>query len=127
MAMSEDDDRKTIGASERGRRVMKWLAERAFPEEMDAYRFAIALGISVGRQTPLVGRQTSFNLGSFDKDGSVATLIRALGDVDPSQTYRAAEELAETGFALIEPAMASGDFRFEDFLDMARSARQLPG
>jgi hypothetical protein len=125
--MSEEDDRKTIGASERGRRVLKWLAERAFPEEMDAYRFAIALGLSVGRQTPLVGRQTSFNLGSFDKDGSVATLIRSLIAIEPSQTYRAAEELAETGFALIEPTMGSGEFRFEDMLEIARNAKQPTG
>jgi hypothetical protein len=100
------------------------MAERAFPEEMDAYRFAFALGLSAGRVTPLVNRQTSFNIGSFDKDGKVATLVRSMVNDDPSQTYRTAEELAETGFALIESAMQSGEFRFEDMIEIAREEKQ---
>jgi|SRR5688572_16262670 len=120
--MTEEDDRRTVGASEKGRRVLKWLTEQAiFPEEMDAYRFAIALGLSVGKRTALVGRQTSFNVGSFDKDESMATLVRSLLPIEVSQTYRAAEELAETGFDLIAPAMETGEFRFEDMIEMAKA------
>jgi hypothetical protein len=80
--------------------------------------------LSAGRVTPLVNRQTSFNIGSFDKDGKVATLVRSMVNDDPSQTYRTAEELAETGFALIESAMQSGEFRFEDMIEIAREEKQ---
>jgi hypothetical protein len=118
--MNEEIDRRTVGASDKGRRVLKWLIEKeSFPSEMDAYRFAVSLGVSLGKRTPLVGRQTSFNIGSFDQDESVAAVIQTLLGVEPSQTYRAAEELAETGFDLIAPAMDTGEFRFEDMLEMA--------
>jgi hypothetical protein len=125
--MSEESERTTVGATETGRHVMKWLKEEGvFPAEMDVYRFAIALGVSLGRRTPLVGRTTSFNVGSFDADGSVAALVQSMISVEPGQVYRAAEELAETGFAEMNKAVQVGEFRFEDMLETARRAAARP-
>jgi hypothetical protein len=119
--MNEESSRRTVGATERGRRVLKWLQEQdIFPQEMDAYRFAIALGLSVGKRTPLVGRQTSFNVGSFDKDESVAALMNAFLQIDPNDVYLAAEEFAETGFGEMAAALESGEFRFQDMFDLAK-------
>lgn len=121
--MTDDSDRTTVGATERGRQVMKWLKEESiFPTEMDAYRFAIALGISLGKRTPLASRQTSFNIGSFDADGSVATLVQSMLATDTGQVYRAAEELAETGFLEMAKSIDVGEFRFADMLDKAKQA-----
>lgn len=121
--MTDDIERTTVGATEKGRSVMKWLKEEGiFPAEMDVYRFAIALGVSLGGRTPLVGRQTSFNLGSFDADGSVAALVQSMIAVEPGQVYRAAEELAETGFVEMAKYTQIGEFRFEDFFEKARAA-----
>jgi hypothetical protein len=119
--MTEETERTTVGASPRGRQVMKWLKEESiFPAEMDVYRFAIALGVCIGKRTPLTDRQTSFNVGSFDADGAISALVREMLTVDPGQTYRAAEELAETGFAEMAKAIDTGEFRFSDFLDTAK-------
>lgn len=119
--MAEEAERTTIGASEKGRHVMKWLKEESiFPAEMDAYRFAIALGISIGKRSPLVGRQTSFNVGSFDSDGAVAALVQSMINVEGGHVYRAAEELAETGFAEMSKAVQVGEFRFADMLEKAK-------
>lgn len=121
--MTEDSERTTVGATEKGRAVMKWLKEEGiFPTEMDVYRFAIALGVSLARRTPLVGRQTSFNVGSFDVDGSVAALVQSMVAVEPGRVYRAAEELAETGFGEMATCTQVGEFRFEDLLEKARNA-----
>lgn len=119
--MSDESERRTVGATERGRRVLKWLQDQqVFPQEMDAYRFAIALGITIGKRTPLVGRQTSFNVGSFDKDESVAALVQAFMPVEAAHVYRAAEELAESGFEAMSKSIETGEFRFEDMFDLAK-------
>lgn len=116
--MSEDIERKTIGASEMGRDVMKWLKEEGyFPTEMDAYKCAISLGIAKGKRTSFSGGQTSFNIGSFDSDGLVATLIQSLMPTEPGKVYHAAEELAETGFRELLKAKEIGEFRFADLLE----------
>lgn len=128
--MTDEVDRTTVGASAQGRHVMKWLKEEEiFPTEMDAYRFAIALGISLGRRTSLVGRQTSFNVGSFDADGAVAALVQCMISAETGQAYRAAEELAETGFAQMAKAIEVGEFRFSDMLEKARqcAGEGMPG
>ena len=121
--MTEEIDRKTIGASELGNRLLSRLASVGlFPEEMDAYRFAVGLGLARRKRTPVVGRRTKWNVGSFDRDetvaGLVATLMPETAGEDP---YRVAEELAETGFAEMEQAVMSGEFRFTDFFSASYS------
>jgi len=124
--MSDETDRTTIGASEAGQQVLKRLKEQGiFPEMMDAYRFAIGLGLALGQRTPVVGRETLFNVGSFDKDQEVANLITALMPADAATVYRAAEEYAEAGFAAMSDAVEAGEFRFTEMLDRARSGRKV--
>ncbi len=121
--MAEDSEKKiTIAASDLGQSVLTRLTEdRVFPEEMDAYRFAIGLGLVLNKRTPLGNRRTKFNLGSFDKDDSVASLIVALMPDAAGDPYRAAEELAETGFVRMMPAVSTGEFRFADWFELARA------
>jgi hypothetical protein len=115
--MMDESDRTTLGASERGREVMKWLKESGvFPSEMDAYKLAIAVGINLKKRVPVVGRQTSFNVGSFDSDGLVAALIGVLVTGEAGQSYRIAEEFAEAGVQEIGKSMDLGEFRFSDLL-----------
>jgi hypothetical protein len=122
--MNEVNDQTTVGASETGHRVLKKLAsDEIFPEMRDAYKFALALGLALKHRTSLSNRRSFLNVGSFDRDGAVADLILALLPVDPDQVYRVAEELAETGLVAMAKAAETGEFRFDDFLEMAKSGR----
>ena len=124
--MSDETDRTTVGASETGQQVLKRLKDQGiFPEMMDAYRFAIGLGLAFGQRTPVVGRETLFNIGSFDKDHAVANLITTLMPSDAVAVYRAAEEYAETGFGAMSQAVEAGEFRFTEMLDLARAGRKV--
>lgn len=126
--MSEDQERRTVGASEAGHAILKRLqADGIFPEMMDAYRFAIAIGLALGKRTPVVGRRTVFNVGSFDRDESLANIVATLTPVDPGTAYRAAEEFAETGFAAISESVESGEFRFADMFDVVRKSNPDTG
>lgn len=116
--MNEEVDRKTIAASDLANEVLSRLKEdEIFAEEMDAYKFAIGLGLALNKRTPLGSRTTKFNLGSFDKDQTVASIIVSLMPEAARDPYRAAEELAETGFARISAAVAAREFRFSDVFE----------
>jgi hypothetical protein len=123
--MADDSEQKiTIATSDTGQIVLTQLTEaKVFKEEMDAYRFAIGLGLVLNKRTPLSSRKTKFNIGSFDKDRTVASLISALMPEAASDPYRAAEELAETGFAKMLPTVSTGEFRFSDWFDLAKSKK----
>jgi hypothetical protein len=123
--MADDSEQKiTIATSDTGQIVLTQLTEaQVFKEEMDAYRFAIGLGLVLNKRTPLSSRKTKFNIGSFDKDRTVASLISALMPEAASDPYRAAEELAETGFAKMLPTVSTGEFRFSDWFDLAKSKK----
>jgi hypothetical protein len=123
--MADDSEQKiTIATSDTGQIVLTQLTEaKVFKEEMDAYRFAIGLGLVLNKRTPLSSRKTKFNIGSFDKDRTVASLISALMPEAASDAYRAAEELAETGFAKMLPTVSTGEFRFSDWFDLAKSKK----
>jgi hypothetical protein len=129
MTMVEDIEGKTtIAASELGHNILARLVEdRVFPEEMDAYRFAIGLGLALNKRTPLANRRTKFNLGSFDRDSSVASLIAALMPEGAGDPYRAAEELAETGFSTITQSVLAGEFRFSDIFEVAKKQSEHTG
>lgn len=123
--MADDSEQKiTIATSDTGQIVLTQLTEaQVFKEEMDAYRFAIGLGLVLNKRTPLSSRKTKFNIGSFDRDRTVASLISALMPEAASDPYRAAEELAETGFAKMLPTVSTGEFRFSDWFDLAKSKK----
>jgi hypothetical protein len=123
--MADDSEQKiTIATSDTGQSVLTQLTEaKVFKEEMDAYRFAIGLGLVLNKRTSLSNRKTKFNIGSFDKDRTVASLIAALMPEAAGDPYRAAEELAETGFAKMLPTVSRGEFRFSDWFDMAKTKK----
>ena len=70
----------TIGLSAKGHAILVRLREDEFFAEMlDAYRFAIALGIAHGSTVDAKGsRQTIFNVGTLDPDQSIKNALKAL-------------------------------------------------
>ena len=96
------DDKITIGVSEAADRVLALMVEQGhFAEGIDAAKFAMALAINAGANTDgrdltVEGTTTKWNVGSFDSDGQLRSLIDALyPDID--QPYRLLEFLIDDG------------------------------
>lgn len=71
----------TIGLTEESHGILKRLKDEGhFAEMADAYRFAIALALSLGQEPPLVGgsRQTIFNVGTLDPDRALYYAVKIL-------------------------------------------------
>lgn len=110
--------RTTLGLSEANHDVLQWLqSEGYFPQMMDAYKFALALGLAFGERSSLVNRKTQFNVGSFDPDHSIQTLLQVVLAEQEPDVYRAVEEYADWGLQRMRTSMESGDFRFGDYFD----------
>ncbi len=95
-------DLVTIGLSEEGMRLITVLSGEGglFAQEIDAYRFAIALALAHSidpEQVSIEKRQTKYNVGSLDPDRKIWEAIRTLSDTSELPPYRKAERLAEWG------------------------------
>lgn len=73
-----------------------------FNEQIDAAKFAMALAIEEGHDPDRVNHvETVWNTGSFDPDGEIRDLIKALyPDVD--QPYLALEYFINQGFRILD-------------------------
>lgn len=73
-------DKVTIGLTVEGKQAIEKLMKRDwFSEEMDAAKFALALSISEGESIGTISRgDTKWNVGSFDNDGFMKSLISAV-------------------------------------------------
>jgi len=121
MKKSPDFEPSTIGLSEEGRQTLLKLDEaKIFPRMLDAYRFAIALGLAHGGfDDGDTQRRTIFNVGSLDPDGSLRTAVEMLrADLD-EPVYRSMERYAEWGAAEMNKAFAGGGIAFSVWLDEA--------
>ena len=102
---SLDTSARTVGLSKAGRGRIQRLKENGhFAEQVDAYRFAVALALAAGAEPsePVGERVTMFNVGTLDPDGRVATAVSTLAETDGEDPYRVAERLAEWGAAELE-------------------------
>ena len=91
---------RTVGLSKTGRsRIQRMKENGHFAEQVDAYRFAVALALASGTEPPEISgeRVTMFNVGTLDPDGRLATAVRTLADTAGEDPYRVAERLAEWG------------------------------
>ena len=102
-------DKTTIGVTAKGQQVLERLQERkVFADQMDAAKLALSLAISKGirpSDTPAV--DTKWNVGSFDRDGTVRTVVSVLFP-DASEPYRAVESLVNAGLDLMDRELGSG-------------------
>lgn len=102
VSYSEMSDLVTIGLSETGMGLISELSgeEGLFAQEIDVYRFAIALALAHNidpEQIAIGKRQTKYNVGSLDPDRKIYEAIRALSETSELPPYRKAERLAEWG------------------------------
>lgn len=117
------EDKKTIGVSDRGGPVLDTLVEGGrFADAIDAAKFAMGLAIRarVGEGVPaptVEGAGTKWNVGSFDPNNDLQTLLVALypGVETP---YRLLEYLIDEGLKLVAAHIAeSGMIDVSDLID----------
>jgi hypothetical protein len=89
-----------------------------FSEMADGYRFAIALAIAHGAiaPPPVGGRQTIFNLGTLDQDGTITAAVRALRERSDEPVHRTLERLAEWGVEELYRRVEEGHLSFAEIL-----------
>jgi hypothetical protein len=99
--MADGRDRVTVGVTPEGARNIELLMQTGwFADEVDAYRTSIAVAISHGldvTESNLPGVQTKYNVGTLDRDGRLARLVRGLVDGQPPRPYEYCERLADAG------------------------------
>jgi hypothetical protein len=105
-------DKKTIGIAASNASALANIASIGrFASELDAAKFAMAYaikeGVSIGSFDSV---DTKWNVGSFDPDGSMRSLLEALFP-DTNEPYRLAESLMNEGIKHLDEALSSnGDF-----------------
>ena len=121
------EDKRTIGVTVAADRVLAAMVEQGhFSDGIDAAKFAMALAINDGanvdeQDLAVEGSTTKWNVGSFDPDSQLRTLLQALyPDVD--QPYRLLEFLIDDGLRRVSEHMESvGEFDVIALLDEAGS------
>jgi hypothetical protein len=114
--MSAVDDKKTIGvADNRAPTLDRMVASGRFEDAIQAATFAMAIAIDAGGEVGTVipaveGSSTKWNVGSFDNDRMIETLLRSLFP-DVSVPYRLLEYLIDEGLRIVgEYIQRSQDF-----------------
>lgn len=92
------NDKKTIGITKSNTPLLaKLVVEGRFGSELDAAKFAMAYAIKEKIDVSITeGAETKWNVGSFDPDGSMRSLLEALFP-DNTEPYRLAENLMNEG------------------------------
>lgn len=104
-------DKKTIGITKANATALTELVSAGrFGSELDAAKFAMAYAISKGAGNGIAdGAETKWNVGSFDPDGSMRSLLEALYP-DVSEPYRLAEHLMNEGIKTLATSLTgAGD------------------
>lgn len=113
-------DKKTIGLTSDNRKIMNELWEKdVFNDQMDLAKFAMSVAINQGviPNNSSEGTETIWNVGSFDPEGEIKSVIKALYP-DTVTPYRAMEYLFNQGFHIISEKMNENNFEISDLLDM---------
>lgn len=94
------EDKVTIGLTQDNKQVIEDIEDQ-FNEQMEAARFAMSHAIQAGQEPgDIENTETVWNVGSFDPDGEIRDLIRALFP-EVEDPYRAAEYLINKGLQMI--------------------------
>ncbi len=126
------EDKRTIGVTEAADRVLATMVEQGhFADGIDAAKFAMALAINAGANTDgedltVEGTTTKWNVGSFDPDSQLRSLIDALyPDID--QPYRLLEFLIDDGLHRVSEHIESiGELDVIALLDEAGNRPGAP-
>lgn len=96
--MNDKADKKTIGVVPDLASTLQALVEAGhFEHELDAAKFAMAYAIEQGAQPGFAdGAGTKWNVGTFDGDGSLRSVIEALYP-EEATPYRLAEHFINDG------------------------------
>jgi hypothetical protein len=125
-----DSDLVQLGASEETRRVLTTLQEHGHIQNLlDGYRLgiaaAIAFGKEPGREQPKAARTTMFQTSSVDDvERSLRTAIIEIYPKCAEWPYRAAEDLAEQGVALIAASMDGDEIWYADLIQRIEQANE---
>jgi hypothetical protein len=108
-------DKITIGMTKTNDSLLNQIVSAGrFADEMDAAKFAMAYAIKNGTRTgTTTGTGTKWNVGSFDRDGSLKSLVEELWP-DNTEPYRLIEHLMNEGVRQISSAIEGGT----DFYDI---------
>lgn len=108
----------TVGLSINAHAHLVSLESEGFFSRMaDAYRFAIALGVShEAMDLTEHSRKTIFNVGSLDPDRSIYEVVAALRTRSDEPVYRTVERYAEWGVEELIRLSVSGDIDFGTLL-----------
>lgn len=120
------DDKRTIGVTEAAGAVLDLMVDQGhFADGIDAAKFAMASAINAGAGNDdfgVEGTSTKWNVGSFDPDGQLRSLLAALFP-DTDQPYRLLEYLIDEGLRRIrEHIDLEGEFDVVAMLDEAESS-----
>lgn len=113
----------TVGLSENAHASLVALEQEGFFARMsDAYRFAIALGISHDAwDASDRKRRTIFNVGTLDPDRSIFEAVSALRTTFDEPVYRTVERYAEWGVEELVRLRAGGEIEFGPLLKDAEN------
>lgn len=106
-----EEDRKQIGVTPAGQAALDRLTKtlRWFDEGQDAGRFALALAVRRGVGAGQVqGVETRWSQGSFDPDGEILSILRAVYP-DSTTPIRLMEHLIDEGLKLVVGGLDSGE------------------
>lgn len=96
-------DKKTIGLTPDNRAIIEDLVQQKFfKEQIDAAKFALSVAINNQIQLGSAeGAETIWNVGSFDTDGNLKSLINSLyPEIDTP--YRLVEYFINAGLQIIQ-------------------------
>ena len=95
-------DKKTIGLTSDNREIIGQMMEKnLFKDQIDAAKFALSVAINSGIEAGQPeGTDTTWNVGSFDTDGDLKSLISVLFP-DTETPYRVVEYLINAGLEII--------------------------
>ena len=114
------EDKKTLGLTAANRNVVEQIMERGFFEDqIDAAKFSMSLAIKNDvKPGDIEGAETVWNIGSFDPDGEIRDLIKALYP-DTEIPYRLIEFFINAGLELIE-----NYFKSDKYFDLEELIKQ---
>ena len=112
-------DKTTIGVTPENQKVIEVIMDTGFfKEQIDVGKFAMSIAIRYRADiNDIHGTDTKWNVGSFDNDGSLRTLIPALFP-DCETPYKLLESLINTGLNIVSQSIEqSGHFDLMDWLE----------
>jgi hypothetical protein len=105
------DDVNTIGVTPENQEFLRALVEAGlFGDQMDAAKLGLSLAIRSGVGTgTTVGAATTWNVGSFDRDGHIRGVLSALFP-EVQAPYRLAEHLINQGLRILRTHLAQNPY-----------------